>query len=111
MPFGVKISDARYVLESLRPHRAGIHPQSPADRAGNSFHPFKPTEICRTRGVSHLPQLYARACRDFTRRPPFSRNRRRADERLPRGCRRREQEDSIRVRLRIAVDVRRGKSE
>src|SRR5437764_908877 len=65
MPCGVKISDARYVLESLRPHRAGIHPQSPADRAGNSFHPFKPAEICRTRGVSHLPELHARACGDF----------------------------------------------
>src|SRR6266480_1069367 len=65
MPFGVKVTDARCVLESLRPHRAGIHPQPPPDRAGNSFHPFKPAEICRTRGVSHLPQLYARACGDF----------------------------------------------
>ena len=63
--FGVKITNARDVLESLRAHRAGIHAQPAADCARNSLHPFESAEICCTRGVSHLSQLYARPCCDF----------------------------------------------
>src|SRR4030095_3407829 len=63
--FGVKITNTRDVLESLRAHRAGIHAQSPADCAWNSLHPFQSAEICRTRGIRHLPQFYAGTCGNF----------------------------------------------
>src|SRR5262249_17936039 len=65
IPFGVKITNARYVLESLRTHRARIHSQSATDCARDSLHPFESAEICGTRGVSYLPQFYACACGDF----------------------------------------------
>src|SRR5262249_47549889 len=62
---GVQITNTRNVFESLRAHRTGIHAQSAPDCAWNSFHPFEPSKICRSRRVSDLPQLYARACSDF----------------------------------------------
>src|SRR5207253_2359150 len=47
-------------------HRASVHAQRAADFTRNSFHPFKSAEICGTRCVSDLSQLYACACGDFT---------------------------------------------
>src|SRR5205085_12342949 len=62
---GIKVPNARDALESLRSHCASVHTQPAAHFARNSFHPFKSAEICRTRCVSDLSQLYARACGDF----------------------------------------------
>src|SRR6185369_6659182 len=63
--FGVQITNARYVLESLGAHRAGVHAQSTAYSARNSFHPFESTEICRACSIGYLPQFYPCACGDF----------------------------------------------
>src|SRR5262245_16950042 len=65
MSFGVQITNARYVLESLGAHRAGVHAQSTAYGTRNSFHPFESTEICRACSIGYLPQFYPCACGDF----------------------------------------------
>ena len=47
VPFGIEITNAHDILESLRAHRAGIHAQAAADFARNSFHPFETAETAR----------------------------------------------------------------
>ena len=54
VPFVIEKSNAYHVLERLRAHRAGIHPQRAANRPGNSFHPFQSAEPRRFSGIRDL---------------------------------------------------------
>ena len=53
------------MLECLRAHRAGVHAQTAADFARNSFHPFQTADASGLPRVSHVLQLRADAGRDF----------------------------------------------
>ena len=63
--FRIDIANPRHAFESLRAHRAGVHPQRATDYAWNSFHPLESAEICCARRVSNFPQLHACARSDF----------------------------------------------
>ena len=63
--FPIQIANADDIFESLCAHRAGIHPQSSADRARNSFHPFQPADAGGPSGVGYFLQLGADSRSDF----------------------------------------------
>src|SRR5437879_436413 len=52
--FPIQVSNAYDILKSLRPHGASVHAQAAANRARDSFHPFKPAE---TRGLTCICDL------------------------------------------------------
>src|SRR5438270_14031485 len=53
----IEVADANHILECLGAHRARVHAQSPADGAGNSFHPLQTAHARRLSRVGHLLQL------------------------------------------------------
>src|ERR1041385_348947 len=63
--FPIEIADADDVFESLRAHRAGVHPQSTPDRARNSFHPFQSTDAAGPSRISYLFKFRADSGSDF----------------------------------------------
>ena len=53
------------MIESLRAHRAGVHPQAAADFARNSFHPFQPADARGFARIGDLLQFRADTGGDF----------------------------------------------
>src|SRR5713101_4760036 len=61
----MEIRKAHNVLESLCAHRASVHAQAAADRAGNSFHPLESAQARVLSRVGDLLQFRADARGDF----------------------------------------------
>src|ERR1700730_3145119 len=64
-PFCIEIANSHDVFESLRAHRARVHPQSTADRPRDSFHPFQSGETRLFGGISDFFQFCAHAGSDL----------------------------------------------
>ena len=54
IPVLIHEAHADDIVESFPAHRAGIHPQAPADIAWNAFHPFQTADPRIARGVTQF---------------------------------------------------------